>query len=124
MAQSLLHVSLTWLWFPSLSPLACLPTLPVAPLHLLPIPGPAVFISVLSGASSSEPPHLQHEEPGAQGCSVETDDQIYLESNELPFFISTCLVMQIFIETRNLILACVVFFVCLFCFVLFFNFQN
>ncbi|RMC11093.1 hypothetical protein DUI87_12005 [Hirundo rustica rustica] len=48
--------------------------LPEARLHLLPIPGSDPVSSVLGGASSPEPPHLQPEEPGAQGCSVETDD--------------------------------------------------
>ncbi|RMC03821.1 hypothetical protein DUI87_19574 [Hirundo rustica rustica] len=43
------------------------------PLHLLPIPGSVPVSSVLGGASSPEPPHLQPEEPGAQGCSVETE---------------------------------------------------
>ncbi|RMB96433.1 hypothetical protein DUI87_27108 [Hirundo rustica rustica] len=47
---------------------------PEAPLHLLPIPGSGPVSSVLSGGSSPEPPHLQPEEPGAQGCSLETDD--------------------------------------------------
>ena len=74
-----------------------------APLCLLPLSGYRGFISVLSGASNSEPHYLQHEEPGAQGCSVETDDQMYLESNELPIFFYIGLVMQIFIETNDLI---------------------
>ena len=47
--------------------------LPEAPIRLHPSPGPGGVISVLSGTSSSEPPHLQHEEPGAQGCSEEND---------------------------------------------------
>ncbi|RMC03799.1 hypothetical protein DUI87_19552 [Hirundo rustica rustica] len=47
---------------------------PEAPLHLLPIPGSGPVRSVLSGGSSPKPPHLQPEEPGAQGCSLETDD--------------------------------------------------
>ena len=51
--------------------------LPEAPLHLLLIPGPGGGSSVLSGASSTEPPHLQHEEPGAQGCNVQTDNCIF-----------------------------------------------
>ena len=42
---------------------ACLPE---APLHVLFIPGSNGVFSVLGGASSSEPPHLQHEEPGPQ----------------------------------------------------------
>uniref|UniRef100_A0A8V0X4H7 Olfactory receptor n=1 Tax=Gallus gallus TaxID=9031 RepID=A0A8V0X4H7_CHICK len=45
--------------------------LPEAPLHLLPIPGPGGVISIHSGPSSCEPPHLQHEEPGAQGFPQE-----------------------------------------------------
>uniref|UniRef100_A0A8C3U8X1 G-protein coupled receptors family 1 profile domain-containing protein n=1 Tax=Catharus ustulatus TaxID=91951 RepID=A0A8C3U8X1_CATUS len=46
------------------------------PLHLLPIPGCCPVSSVLGGASSPEPPHLQPEEPGPQSCSVDTDDWI------------------------------------------------
>jgi len=68
-AQSLFHVPP--------SPGCCLPfcchwhdCLPKAHLHLFPWPWSCS--SVLSGASSSEPCHLQHEEPGAQGCSEET----------------------------------------------------
>jgi len=38
------------------------------PLFLLPMPGPDDDSTVLGGASGSEPAHLQHEEPGAQGC--------------------------------------------------------
>ena len=53
---------LTWPWSPCSSA-------PEVPLHLLPIPGSGAGSAALSGASSSEPPHLQHEEPGAQGCS-------------------------------------------------------
>jgi len=47
--------------------------LPEAPLHLFATPELGSVIIVLGGASSSEPPNLQHEEPGAQGCSVEID---------------------------------------------------
>ncbi|RMC02636.1 hypothetical protein DUI87_20791 [Hirundo rustica rustica] len=47
---------------------------PEASLHLLPIPGSVTVSSILGGASSPEPPHLQPEEPGAQGCSLDTDD--------------------------------------------------
>ena len=47
--------------------------LPETPLYLLPIPGPGGVIFVLSGTSSSEPPRLQHEDPGDQGCPEETD---------------------------------------------------
>ena len=111
MAQSLLHVP------PSLG--CCLPVpqhwhgcLPEAFLYLLPVPGPGCFISVLSCSSNTEPSYLQHEEPGAQGCSVETDDQIYLESNELPFFISAYLVMQIFKETISLTLHLFIYLLC------------
>ena len=43
-----------------------------APFQLLSILGPGDGSSLLSGAPSSESPHLQHEEPGAQGCSEET----------------------------------------------------
>ena len=72
-AQSLFHVppspgrglSVSHLW---------LFGLPEAPLHLLSTPGPGGVISVLGGTSSSEPPCLQHEEPGAQGCFEENDD--------------------------------------------------
>jgi len=39
-----------------------------APLFLLPMPGPDDGSTVLGGASGSEPAHLQHEEPGAEGC--------------------------------------------------------
>ena len=49
----------------------CSVCIPEAILYFLPIPGPGGVISVLSGASSCEPPHLQHEEPGAQGCPQE-----------------------------------------------------
>ena len=71
MAQSIFHMT------PSLGhglPVYkhCHICLPEAPLHLLPIPGPAGGSSVLSGASSCEPPHLQHEESEPQGCSVDT----------------------------------------------------
>uniref|UniRef100_A0A803YCJ6 Olfactory receptor n=1 Tax=Meleagris gallopavo TaxID=9103 RepID=A0A803YCJ6_MELGA len=45
----------------------------------------AFLYSVLPPAVN--PPHLQHEEPGAQRCSVETDDQMCFKSNELPIFI-------------------------------------
>ena len=45
-----------------------------ASLHLLPIPGPGGGSSVLSDASSTEPSHLQHEEPGAQRFNMETAD--------------------------------------------------
>ncbi|TRZ07744.1 hypothetical protein HGM15179_019365 [Zosterops borbonicus] len=46
--------------------------------HLKPPPSPphpwtCPCHSVLGGASSPEPPDLQPEEPGAQGCSVDTD---------------------------------------------------
>ena len=72
MAQSLLHVP------PSSGralPLSQHRTvcLPEAARYFLPIPGSGGVISVLSGASSSEPPHLQHEEPGAQSHIGETD---------------------------------------------------
>jgi len=40
--------------------------LPEAPIHLIPILGCGGSCPVLSGSSSSEPPHLQHEEPGAE----------------------------------------------------------
>ena len=45
--------------------------LPEAPLHLLPIPGPGPVISVLSGTSSTEPPHLHHEKQGLKVWSEE-----------------------------------------------------
>ena len=51
----------------------CLFCLPEAALHLLPIPGPGGGSSVFSGASSSERPHLQYEEPGVQTC-IEVND--------------------------------------------------
>ena len=46
--------------------------LPEAPVHLLPSRGCGGGNSVLGGASSSEPPHLQREEPGTEGCHLET----------------------------------------------------
>ena len=57
--------------------------LPEAFLYLLPIPGPGGFICVLSCSSNAEPYYLQHEEPGAQKFSVETDDPLHYENNEL-----------------------------------------
>ena len=51
--------------------------LPKASLHLLPIPGSSTVSSVLSGSSSPEPPHLQPEEPGAQGCLEKINDSIF-----------------------------------------------
>ena len=42
-----------------------------APLYVIPIPGSGGVSAVLGGASSSEPRHLQREDPGAHGCSEE-----------------------------------------------------
>jgi len=47
--------------------------LPKAPLPVLLIPGPGGGSSVLSGAPSSEPLHLQHEKPGAESCTEQSD---------------------------------------------------
>jgi len=57
--------------------------LPEDPLHLFHIPGLGSVIIVFGGASSSEPAHLQHEEPGAQGCTVEIDDWMVFKSIKL-----------------------------------------
>ena len=51
--------------------------LPEATLYFLQILGPGGVISVLSGASSSEPPHLQHEEPGTQAYTEEAIPTVF-----------------------------------------------
>ena len=53
---------------------------PEAPLHVFPISGSVPVSSVLGGASSLEPPHLQPEEPGAQRCIEKINDSIFSEA--------------------------------------------
>jgi len=62
--------------------------LPEAPVLLLPIPGSGGGSCVLSGASTSEAPHLQHEEPGAQGFHMGTGPMgvVSPKITCLPFF--------------------------------------
>jgi len=75
------------------SPLCCLTLfqhchicLPEAPFHLLPKPEPHCGSSVLSAASSIEPLHLQHEEPGFQGFNMETVDWVFICGHRLSTF--------------------------------------
>ena len=58
----------------------CHVCLPEAPLHLFTSSGPGAGSAVLGGTSSSEPPHLQHEEQGAQRHPEDTDSIILLSA--------------------------------------------
>ncbi|KAK4806498.1 hypothetical protein QYF61_021334 [Mycteria americana] len=69
--------------------LHCHGCLPETTLYLLPIPRCGGGSSVFGGASSSEPPHLQLEKQGAQGCSLETDDGISITEFLLLAFMDT-----------------------------------
>ena len=79
--------------------------LPEAPLHVLLLPESFASSSVLSGASSSEPPHLQPEEPGAEGCSLESDVWVFLRKNKMYIFCIS-LIIQLFTDQDIIVLFC------------------